>query len=52
VISAIYFAMCYPLSQALLWLERQVHAGVPLTLRRRRRMALARQLLQSDKVHA
>jgi polar amino acid transport system permease protein len=50
VIAAIYFAMCYPLSQALLWLERRVHAGVPLTLRRRRRLALARRLLESDGV--
>jgi len=27
VIGAIYFALCYPLSQALLWLERRVRAG-------------------------
>ena len=45
VIALIYFALCYPLSQGLLWLERRVRAGVPLTPRRRRRLALARQLL-------
>jgi polar amino acid transport system permease protein len=46
VISAIYFALCYPLSQALLWFERQVRAGVPLLPRRRRRMQAARALLE------
>lgn len=45
VIAAIYFALCYPLSQGLLWLERRVRAGVPLTPRRRRRLALAKRLL-------
>jgi polar amino acid transport system permease protein len=45
VIAVIYFAMCYPLSQALLWLERRVRAGAPLTLRRRRRVRTARRLL-------
>ena len=45
VIAAIYFAMAYPLSQALLWLERQVRAGVPLLPRRRRRMRAVRALL-------
>ena len=45
VIAAIYFALCYPLSQVLLWLERQVVAGVPLMPRRRRRLATARRLL-------
>jgi polar amino acid transport system permease protein len=48
VISVIYFAMCYPLSQGLLWLERRVHAGVPLMVRRRRRLALARRLLADE----
>ena len=45
VIAAIYFALCYPLSQLLLWLERRIHAGVPLTPRRRRRLREARALL-------
>jgi polar amino acid transport system permease protein len=45
VISAIYFCMCYPLSQALLWLERKVHAGVPLLPGRRHRLAVAKALL-------
>jgi len=45
VIAIIYFALCYPLSQGLLWLERRVQAGVPLTPRRRRRVAIARELL-------
>jgi len=44
VIAAIYFALCYPLSQALLWLERRVRAGTPLTPRRRARLAAAQQL--------
>jgi polar amino acid transport system permease protein len=46
VISAIYFALCYPLSQGLLWFERQIRAGVPLLPRRRRRLRLARALLE------
>jgi len=45
VIAVIYFALCYPLSQLLLWLERLIHAGVPLTPRRRRRVKMARALL-------
>jgi polar amino acid transport system permease protein len=48
VIAAIYFAMCYPLSQVLLWLERRIRAGVPLTPRRRRRLAAARRMLAED----
>ena len=48
VIAAIYFALCYPLSQALLWLERKIRAGVPLLPRRRRRLAAARRLLAED----
>jgi polar amino acid transport system permease protein len=48
VIAAVYFALCYPLSQALLWLERRVRAGVPLTPRRRRRLAAARRMLAED----
>ncbi|MEY9836479.1 amino acid ABC transporter permease [Streptacidiphilus sp. EB103A] len=45
VISAGYFAVCYPLSQLLLVLERKVRAGVPLSPQRRRRLRTARQLL-------
>jgi His/Glu/Gln/Arg/opine family amino acid ABC transporter permease subunit len=45
VIAALYFALCYPLSQGLLWFERQVRDGVPLAPRRRRRMRQARLLL-------
>lgn len=47
VIAAIYFAVCYPVSQLLLLLERRVHAGTPLTPARRRRMAKARRLLEA-----
>ena len=46
VIGAIYFAVCYPLSQLLWWLERKVRAGVPLLPRRRRRMEAIKALLQ------
>jgi polar amino acid transport system permease protein len=45
VIAAIYFAVCYPLSQSLLWLERRVRTGAPLSLRRRHRLQAARALL-------
>jgi His/Glu/Gln/Arg/opine family amino acid ABC transporter permease subunit len=48
VLAAIYFAMCYPLSHALLWLERRVRAGAPLSLRRRRRLRAARLLLAGE----
>ncbi|MER5213118.1 amino acid ABC transporter permease [Streptomyces sp. NPDC002838] len=48
VISAIYFALCYPLSQLLLLLERKVRAGIPLSPWRRRRVRAARQLLAAD----
>ncbi|WP_429925373.1 amino acid ABC transporter permease (plasmid) [Agrobacterium vitis] len=50
VISAIYFAVCYPVSQCLLLLERKIQAGVPLSLGRRRRLALARSFLAEGKV--
>jgi polar amino acid transport system permease protein len=46
VISVICFALCYPLSQGLLWFERQIRAGVPLLPRRRRRLNAARALLE------
>ncbi|MDX3244473.1 amino acid ABC transporter permease [Streptomyces sp. ME18-1-4] len=48
VISALYFALCYPLSQLLLLLERKVRAGVPLFPWRRRRVRAARELLAAD----
>ncbi|MEV0904420.1 amino acid ABC transporter permease [Streptomyces hokutonensis] len=48
VISAIYFALCYPLSQLLLLLERKVRAGVPLSPWRRRRVRTARALLADE----
>ncbi|MDQ1043206.1 amino acid ABC transporter permease [Streptomyces sp. V4I2] len=48
VISAVYFALCYPLSQLLLLLERKVRAGVPLSPWRRRRVRAARALLAVD----
>jgi His/Glu/Gln/Arg/opine family amino acid ABC transporter permease subunit len=47
VIAAIYFAVCYPFSQMLLWLERKVHSGVALSPGRRRRLAHARRLLDT-----
>jgi polar amino acid transport system permease protein len=50
VIAVIYFAVCYPLSQALLWFERQVVGGVPLLPRRRRRMRAVRGLLEQEVV--
>lgn len=46
VIAAIYFVLCYPLSQGLLWLERRIRAGVPLTPGRRRRLRAAKALLK------
>lgn len=48
VISVVYFAMCYPLSQALLWLERKIRAGTPLSWRRRRRLRVATALLRAE----
>jgi polar amino acid transport system permease protein len=50
VIAVLYFAVCYPLSQGLLWFERQVRAGVPLLPRRRRRMRLVRAMLEREAV--
>jgi polar amino acid transport system permease protein len=46
VIAALYFALCYPLSQGLLWFERQIRGGVALLPRRRRRLRIARALLE------
>jgi polar amino acid transport system permease protein len=48
VIAALYFALCYPLSQGLLWFERQIRAGVPLAPRRRPRLRQARVLLERE----
>jgi His/Glu/Gln/Arg/opine family amino acid ABC transporter permease subunit len=50
VISAIYFAICYPVSQCLLLLERKIHAGVPLSLARRRRLKLAKSFLAEGRI--
>jgi His/Glu/Gln/Arg/opine family amino acid ABC transporter permease subunit len=36
VIGLIYLAMCWPLSQLALWLERTLNRGTPLSYRRRR----------------
>lgn len=47
VIAAIYFAICWPLSQLLLLFERKVAAGVPLTPGRHRRFARAKALLEA-----
>jgi polar amino acid transport system permease protein len=48
VIAVLYFALCYPLSQGLLWFERKIRAGVPLVPARRRRLRTARALLESE----
>jgi ABC-type amino acid transport system permease subunit len=45
VIAAIYFVVCYPLSQLALWLERRVRAGAPLSPQRYRRLRRAADLL-------
>jgi polar amino acid transport system permease protein len=50
VIAALYFALCYPFSQGLLWFERKVRAGVPLVPSRRRRMRLVRALLEKEAI--
>lgn len=52
VISALYFALCYPLSQALLWLETLIQKGVPLGWTRRRRLNLAKRLIAKGDHHA
>ncbi|MBP2323100.1 polar amino acid transport system permease protein [Kibdelosporangium banguiense] len=48
VIAVIYFALCYPLSQGLLWFERRIRAGTPLSARRRRRLRAAKALLAKE----
>jgi polar amino acid transport system permease protein len=50
VVAALYFAMCYPLSQVLLWLERRVSAGIPLAPQRRRLLNQARARLAEEGV--
>jgi polar amino acid transport system permease protein len=50
VIALIYFAMCFPLSQALLWFERQVQGGIALVPSRRRRLRGAQELLEAQVV--
>lgn len=47
VIALVYFAMCFPLSQALLWFERQVQGGIALLPSRRRRLRGAQELLEA-----
>jgi polar amino acid transport system permease protein len=46
VIAALYFALCYPLSQGLLWFERRIAAGAALLPRRRRRLRAAQAMLE------
>jgi len=41
VIGLLYFLLCYPTSQSVLWLERRLAQGRPLSLKRRRWLALA-----------
>jgi polar amino acid transport system permease protein len=48
VIAVLYFGLCYPLSQGLLWFERKIRAGVPLVPARRRRLRTARALLERE----
>jgi polar amino acid transport system permease protein len=50
VIAAIYFALCYPLSQGLLWVERRMHAGAPLSPRRANRLRKARAMLATPAI--
>ncbi|WP_427869979.1 amino acid ABC transporter permease [Leucobacter luti] len=45
VIALIYFALCYPVSQLLLWIERKVHRGDPLFPGRKRRLRKIRREL-------
>jgi polar amino acid transport system permease protein len=46
VIACLYFVLCYPLSQGLLWFERRIAAGAALVPRRRRRLRAARAMLE------
>ncbi|MBK0421921.1 amino acid ABC transporter permease [Leucobacter sp. CSA2] len=45
VIALIYFVLCYPVSQLLLWIERKVHRGDPLFPGRKRRLSKIRREL-------
>lgn len=47
VIAGIYFLMCFPLSQGLLWLERRVQSGAALLPSRRRLLRQAHVALES-----
>lgn len=47
VIAGIYFLMCFPLSQGLLWLERRVQSGSALLPARRRLLREARVALDA-----
>ena len=51
VIAAIYFALCYPLSQGLLWFERQIRGGRPAGPWRRRRLREARVCSRQERRH-
>ncbi len=44
VIGAVYFALCYPLSQLALRLEQRLHKGLPLSPRRHSRWRIMREL--------
>jgi His/Glu/Gln/Arg/opine family amino acid ABC transporter permease subunit len=48
VIGALYFVLCYPTSQAVLWLERRLERGTPASLSRRRWIGLARARLAGE----
>ena len=48
VIAIIYFVMCYPLSQLLLWVERKVTRGDPLFAGRARRLRKISAALAAD----
>jgi polar amino acid transport system permease protein len=44
VIGLMYLALCWPLSQLALWLERTLGRGTPLSYRRRRARRLVMEL--------
>jgi polar amino acid transport system permease protein len=46
VIGLIYFALCYPLSQGVLWCERQLRRGAPFSPRRRRLLRKVETMLE------
>ena len=45
VIGAIYFLLCYPTSQSVLWVERRLQRGVAVSVTRRRWQAIAKHQL-------